>query len=392
MKMSRRIVDPWSFLVFHSWRALGRLVVSACLCWLAFSVTASAHEVTPSIADLSVKDGVLTLDVRLSLEGFIAGIDLTDVTDTNAAGEAATYDALRALESTALEARFRAFWPDMAGMIVIRSGGRVLRPELVSVHIPEIGDTDLVRTSEIRVQANLPAIAARVELGWARAFGALVVRQIGVEDGYEAYLEGGSVSAPIDLTGGSRLSGWQTAVRYIAIGFSHIVPKGLDHILFVLGLFFLSPAMRALLWQVSAFTLAHTVTLALSTLGIVSISPTIVEPLIAATIVYVAVENIFAKKLHAWRPPIVLGFGLLHGLGFASVLTTFGLPQGGFLAALIGFNVGVELGQLAVIGGAFLVVGIWFRRKTWYRAAIAVPASGVIAAVGLFWFVERVAF
>ena len=378
--------------MFHSWRALGRLVVSACLCWLAFSVTASAHEVTPSIADLSVKDGVLTLDVRLSLEGFIAGIDLTDVTDTNAAGEAATYDALRALESTALEARFRAFWPDMAGMIVIRSGGRVLRPELVSVHIPEIGDTDLVRTSEIRVQANLPAIAARVELGWARAFGALVVRQIGVEDGYEAYLEGGSVSAPIDLTGGSRLSGWQTAVRYIAIGFSHIVPKGLDHILFVLGLFFLSPAMRALLWQVSAFTLAHTVTLALSTLGIVSISPTIVEPLIAATIVYVAVENIFAKKLHAWRPPIVLGFGLLHGLGFASVLTTFGLPQGGFLAALIGFNVGVELGQLAVIGGAFLVVGIWFRRKTWYRAAIAVPASGVIAAVGLFWFVERVAF
>jgi hypothetical protein len=392
MNMSRRIVDPWPFLAFRSERTVCRLVVTACLCWLAFSVTASAHEVTPSIADLSVKDGVLTLDVRLSLEGFIAGIDLTDVIDTNAAGEAATYDALRALEGSALEARFRAFWPDMAGMIVIRSGGRALRPELVSVTIPEVGDTNLVRTSEIRIQADLPAIAARVELGWARAFGALVVRQIGVEDGYEAYLEGGSVSAPIDLTGGSRLSGWQTGVRYIAIGFSHIVPKGLDHILFVLGLFFLSPAVRALLWQVSAFTLAHTVTLALSALGVVSISPDIVEPLIAATIVFVAVENIFVKKLHAWRPPIVLGFGLLHGLGFASVLTTFGLPQGGFFAALIGFNIGVELGQLAVIGGAFLVVGFWFRRKTWYRAAIAIPASGVIAAVGLFWFVERVAF
>ena len=369
----------------------GRLVVSACLCWLAFNVPATAHEVTPSIADLSVKDGVLTLDVRLSLEGFVAGIDLNEVTDTNAAAGAATYDALRALDGAALEARFRAFWPDMAQMMVIRSDGRALRPVLVSVAIPAVGNTDLVRTSEITVQADLPAIAGRVEVGWARQFGALVVRQIGVADGYEAYLEGGSVSAPIDLAGGGRLGAWQTAVRYVAIGFTHIVPKGLDHILFVLGLFFLSPALRALLWQVSAFTLAHTATLALSTLGIVSISPAIVEPLIAATIVYVAVENIFVRTLHAWRPPIVLGFGLLHGLGFASVLTTFGLPQGGFIAPLIGFNVGVELGQLAVIGGAFVVVGFWFRRKTWYRAAIAIPASAGIAAVGLVWFVERVA-
>jgi hypothetical protein len=112
--------------------------------------------------------------------------------------------------------------------------------------------------------------------------------------------------------------------------------------------------------------------------------------LIAATIVYVAVENIFARRLHVWRPPLVLGFGLLHGLGFASVLTSFGLPQGGFIAALIGFNVGVELGQLAVIGAAFLLVGIWFRRKTWYRAAIAIPASAVIASVGVVWFVERI--
>ena len=94
--------------------------------------------------------------------------------------------------------------------------------------------------------------------------------------------------------------------------------------------------------------------------------------------------------MHAWRPLVVFGFGLLHGLGFASVLSEFGLPQGQFIPALLGFNVGVELGQLTVIAMAFLAVGLWFGRKGWYRPAIAVPASAVIALVGAYWFVERV--
>jgi hypothetical protein len=335
-------------------------------------------------------DGVMTLDVRLSLEGFIAGIDLSDVTDTNEAPAAATYDALRALDAAALEARFRAFWPEMAEGFAIRAGDRALVPTLDTVTVPPPGNTKLVRTSTIRVQVDLPMDTETIVLGWARAFGALVVRQIGVADPFEAYLPGGTLSQPIQVAGGSALSPWQTGVRYVGVGFDHIVPKGLDHILFVLGLFFLSPALRALLWQVSAFTLAHTLTLALSALGYVSVPAAIVEPLIAATIAYVAVENIFAHKLHAWRLVIVLGFGLLHGLGFASVLSEFRLPQGGFIAALIGFNVGVEVGQLAVIAGAFVLVGMWFRRKAWYRARVAIPASAAIAAIGAFWFVERV--
>ena len=351
---------------------------------------ALAHEVTPSIADMRVDDGVLTLDIRLSLEGFIAGIDLATTTDTNEAQEAATYDDLRALPTAALETRFRAFWPEMADAIVIQSDDQVLRPELISVDIPAPGNTDLVRTSEIQLRVELPTPTDTIVIGWARSFGALVVRQIGVDDPFDAYLEGGSLSPPINVAGGSRLSHWQTGVRYIAIGFDHIIPKGLDHILFVLGLFFLSPAWRALLWQVSAFTIAHTLTLALSSLGVVSVPASIVEPLIAATIVYVAIENIVAGKLHPWRPIVVVCFGLLHGLGFASVLSEFGLPQSGFLAALIGFNIGVEIGQLAVIAGAFLVVGFWFGRKAWYRAVIAIPASLVIAAIGGYWMVERV--
>ena len=149
--------------------------------------------------------------------------------------------------------------------------------------------------------------------------------------------------------------------------------------------------MRPLVWQISAFTLAHTVTLALGAMGWVNVPGSIVEPLIAASIVYVAVENIFAKGLNPWRPFVIFGFGLLHGLGFASVLGEFGLPDGQFIPALIAFNIGVELGQLTVIALAFLAVG-WFARKSWYRAGIAIPASCIIAAVGAYWCVERVFF
>ena len=148
--------------------------------------------------------------------------------------------------------------------------------------------------------------------------------------------------------------------------------------------------MRPLLTQVTAFTVAHTVTLALASLGVISISPNVVEPLIAASIVYVAVENVFFQRMTPWRTVVVFGFGLLHGLGFASVLGEIGLNPARFVTGLIGFNIGVELGQLSVILGAFVAVGLWFGRKPWYRAMIAVPASVAIAATGAFWFGQRV--
>jgi hypothetical protein len=128
----------------------------------------------------------------------------------------------------------------------------------------------------------------------------------------------------------------------------------------------------------------------LSVYGVVSLPPAIVEPLIAASIVYVAVENILTSNLKPWRTLVVFGFGLLHGLGFAGVLAEVGLPQGQFVPALVSFNVGVELGQIAVIALAFLAVGIWGRTKSWYRARVVVPASAAVAAVGLFWTVQRV--
>jgi hypothetical protein len=310
-----------------------------------------------------------------------------------------------------------------------------------------------LRTSGLTFSAALPAGTTAVDFGWTAALGAIVLRQMDVPEPYDGYLDNGATSGPIALAGGDRATGWQTFVNYIPVGFDHILPKGLDHILFVLGLFFLAAQAGPLVLQISLFTLAHTITLALAALGYVSIPGEIVEPLIAASIVFVAVENIFTRQVSRWRPYVIFGFGLLHGLGFASVLGEFGLPQETFVAALIGFNVGVEAGQLAVI--AFMFLCVWqairidrganevaqgfalyavlfaaavalialnppmlvalLENPVWvfaaplaaifalsglsiamrdqidaYRRIVTIPASAAIAAVGAFWVVERV--
>src|SRR5438128_2352916 len=147
--------------------------------------------------------------------------------------------------------------------------------------------------------------------------------------------------------------------RDVALGFTHILPNGLDHILFVLGLFFLTTNVRSVLAQVTAFTVAHSITLGLALYGIASLPASIVEPLIALSIAYVAIENLVTTDLKPRRLALVFSFGLLHGMGFAGVLRELGLPPSQFLTALLTFNVGVEAGQLSVIAVAFAVVASW---------------------------------
>ncbi len=182
---------------------------------------------------------------------------------------------------------------------------------------------------------------------------------------------------------------WPVVGQYLRLGFKHILPEGLDHILFVLGLFLLSCRLKPLLWQVTAFTLAHSITLGLALYGVIRLPSSVVEPLIALSIAFVAVENICTPKLQPWRPFVVFGFGLVHGLGFSSVLLSLGLPRPQFLPALLAFNSGVELGQFTVILAAFLCVG-WWRERRWYRPAIIVPASALIAVTGIYWTVQRI--
>ena len=203
------------------------------------------------------------------------------------------------------------------------------------------------------------------------------------------WIGGMAWSGTIDLTGQFvQPTRWQVARQYLELGYVHILPKGLDHILFVLGLFLLSAKLKPILLQVTTFTIAHSITLGLSMYGIVSLPSRIVEPLIALSIAYVAIENIFTREVKPWRLGLVFLFGLLHGLGFAGVLRELGLPRGEFLTALLSFNLGVEAGQLTVIALAALVVSPVFRRP-WYYARVVTPASLAIAAAGLYWTVLR---
>lgn len=367
------------------------------------SSPAHAHEVVPTIADLTVSEGRAELNLRINLEAFIAGVDLDTVEDTNDAPQAQDYDALRALSEDALAARAPELLAGWNALPVVSVDGTAVPLESVSVMVPAGVDIELPRIAEWSLAADVPS-GATVTVAWPQGGGDLVLRQQGVDAPFTGLISGGSASPAISLAGGDEATGWEAFTSYIPVGFDHILPQGLDHILFVLGLFFLSIHLRPLIWQVTAFTLAHTVTLALGALGLVNVPGSIVEPLIAASIVYVAVENIFARGLTKWRPAVIFGFGLLHGLGFASVLGDFGLPEDQFVPALIGFNVGVEVGQLTVIALAFVLIwlGVLAARRaaltgveemvTEYPVmfrAISVTGSLIIALIGAYWVIER---
>jgi hydrogenase/urease accessory protein HupE len=182
---------------------------------------------------------------------------------------------------------------------------------------------------------------------------------------------------------------WEVLRRFAVLGFRHIVPEGLDHCLFVLGLFLPNPRFRPVLVQVSFFTLAHTLTLTLSSLGIIGLPSWFVEPAIALSIVAVGAENLISRRVDWKRTLVCFAFGLLHGLGVATAFHEEGIPTGRLLPALGAFTAGVEAGHAAVLAAAFAALG-WARGRPWYRKRIAIPLSLAIAGVAAAWFVQRI--
>ena len=246
----------------------------------------------------------------------------------------------------------------------------------------------------VRLTGQVPAGAHDIAVAYGLAVGSFALNvRIGDSAQQTFWLEGTQSSGPISLTAPPPPpTTLQVVQQYFVLGFTHILPKGLDHILFVLGIFLLSVRWRSVLLQVSTFTIAHSITLGLTMYGVVSLPAKIVEPMIALSIAYVAIENLVTSELKPWRLALVFSFGLLHGMGFAGVLRDLGLPRSQFLSALLSFNVGVEGGQLAVIALASLAVFHWRRNRLTYQRWIVQPASCAIALAGIYWTVQRALF
>ena len=203
----------------------------------------------------------------------------------------------------------------------------------------------------------------------------------------------GPLFSPLTDEDGNILSPVSAALYFGEIGVRHILPGGTDHILFVLALFLAAKTLRSLILQISVFTVAHTATLGLTAAGVINPPASIVEPLIALSIAVVAVETLFKFDKPRWRLLIIFGFGLFHGMGFAGFISEIGLPPEQFWPSLIGFNIGVEIGQLSVVLAAVLLA-IPIKKElattdAKYRNMIVIPGSLIIAAIGFWWFVTR---
>ncbi len=348
---------------------------------LVCSAVAQAHEIGTSRVAVLFQNG-RTYDVEI-------------VTDATALAE--KFQALAGSSSpvptkaTDLQTFIVNFDGKFRQRVKLAFDGSAVRPAIAYLVEPPINATSAAAAT-IRMSGEIPPDAQHFtfSFGWTFASYAMTVRSAASEDPATQWLEGGQISGPFALNRPApHVDRLRTAARYLALGFTHILPYGFDHVLFVLGIYLLSGRARSVLMQVSAFTVAHSITLGLSMYGVISVSPRIVEPMIAVSIAYVAIENVFLSELRSWRVALVFAFGLLHGMGFAGALKELGLPRSEFLTALVTFNVGVEAGQLAVISAAFMLVGWHCAHRAWYRNRIVVPASAMIACTAVYWTIQR---
>jgi hypothetical protein len=359
--------------------------------------TASADVVKPALTEITVHaDGRVVIEIRTSLEALLSGID-GQYRNTQEAPTADLYDKFRIQSAQDLQKSFKSFHDDLLEGVNLTLEEQPVKLDIISIEIPEPGYTKVPRTSVIYLQGHISGDPAYLQWYYPARFGDHAVRVKLVDESRDfwhwsdyQWIRQDKISEPFILQGLSLQSPWYSVLlTYIEAGFLHILPRGTDHILFVIGLLLMSRTLRPLIWQVTMFTLAHSITLSLSTLGIFALPAAVVEPLIALSIAFIAIQNMFYRVVKRSRLSLIFAFGLLHGLGFAAMLKEFGLPEDGFLLALFSFNLGVELGQVAILFGCWFLVVMWLRDWNGYRRYFIIPASMLIAVTGLLWFWQR---
>lgn len=360
-----------------------------------FSIGAISHEIRPSIADYKIEENILYFDIRLNAELILSGIDASNITDTNSSPLSATYDDLRSLTRENLKILLIESWDDIQSKINLNINEVSTKFELVDINIEANRDFEISRDSIIYLKYELDEDDEFLTFKWSEKYGPIIIREINElkkeDDLYTEYLQAGLQTDKIFIKSENTQSIFKSIINYFILGIQHIIPKGLDHILFIVGLFFFSVTLRPLLIQVTMFTIAHSITLIFVSVSYINVNPLIVEPIIALSIAYVGIENIFKQYVKEYlRYIIIFFFGLLHGLGFALVLSDIGYQSSKLILNLISFNLGIEAAQIFIILFLYILLGIKFSNKKYYRYIFQVPVSLFIALVGIYWFFERI--
>jgi hydrogenase/urease accessory protein HupE len=276
----------------------------------------------------------------------------------------------------------------IAERLAVGTGSDRLRPEWR-------GAQPLVERAALRVMLRYPLDAPT---GMLRVTGPALFPYDPIHQTFVNVYEGGELrqQAILDRTprtieyfAGTRQGTFQVIRRFLPAGIHHIL-IGPDHILFLLGLILLGGSFRRLLLIVTAFTVAHSVTLSLAALGVVNPPSRVIEPAIALSIIYVGADNLLGRGGRDVRAWIAFGFGFVHGFGFAGVLREMGLPPAALGWSLFAFNVGVELGQALIVAAAASALALLRSRSRRAAELVAVAGSAVVIIAGAFWFVERI--
>ena len=365
------------------------------LFFIFISFQTQSHEIKPAVVDVIISDGSVSIELVMNAETVLAEVDASTYQDTNNAPESLKYDNFRALSDERLIEFINDQSIKFINKIKIADLSGPLNLQLVDIFIFPEGNLEIPRETTLKFISETNN--ENITLQFDKFMGDVVIRQFNDDTKetvkYASYLKPAEISEPLLNTTSSSLL--QTSIEYLVLGIEHIVPKGLDHILFVIGIFFYSLKLKSLIGQVTMFTIAHSLTLILASLNIIYIPAFIIEPLIALSISYIAFENILQKKLSLnsslARYIIIFIFGLIHGLGFAFVLGDIGLNASQFILSLVSFNLGVEIAQIGIIIILFLIMTVP-SRQPWYSNYIQYPISAIIGLIGLYWFIERIFF
>ncbi|SMN02249.1 Membrane protein [uncultured Candidatus Thioglobus sp.] len=363
------------------------------LFWLLVSVSI-ADVVKPALVEISIyPDKTVKLVIDLSLEALMSDIS-TQYKNTTDSPNADKYDELRALSPKQLRQRFDAFETRFLNSIEFKVNHKIQSLRLENAKIDIIGYKKRPRKTVLTYTTQLDEWAKTIAWHYSKTSGDSALRyQVFKKDEYNwsqwQWLRNGSPSGVIDINHPEPISTVQRLLQFIAIGFDHVIPLGWDHILFIIGMALSSLLWRKILLLVGIFTLAHTLTLGLASAGIITISARIVEPLIAFSIAYMAIENLLSQQSIRRKSIIVFLFGLIHGLGFASMLRSFEMTADNFFTTLIGFNIGVELAQIVIVLTVVIALFLLKTAKFNVQKIAIIPASALIAIIGVWWGVER---